>query len=879
MSAATEASSPVSAPAGGPLDAPSKDPEPPAPEQRSGIRSKSPILDVTAVAALTLCGVYGFTNAYGGWRYLLAGGVGVALGTAAAWIGASRRQSLLVVAAVTLVGFVLFGGAVAVPDRALFGVVPTPGSVADLFDGAIAGWKRLLTTEPPAGGGSNLLVVPYLCGTVCTVVASTIALRSRHPQFAVFPPLALLALSILFGTFEPASIVVQGSLFAGLMIWWLAEAQRRARIVATTGRRSRRWIGALAMVAVAAAIGTMLGPSVPGADSNPRFVLRDVTEPPFTPADYPSPLNGYRNFTDGAPLTAGDSADPATSATAPTAGSGWNRTELFEVTGLPEDQRLRLATLDTYDGIVYQVGSGTNSSGYFRKISESVPPAPGIELGDERHEVSVEVLDVDGGRGPYDDIWVPLPEGVQTIRFSGGDAEVLAESLRYNTATGTAAIAERITAGDRYEMDVASPVRPSPDDLEKAEPGPSTPTPYQVAGLSDAAREFAGEVDCRAPDAAPDAGDPDASDDSSPATRRAQSPYGRATEIAKNLIRCGGLSDGEDSILPGHSSGRLEQMIAPGSGVMIGNGEQYAPLAALMSQQLGVPARVVMGFRSKQESDEWRTDPSRELEANGDTYRVIGADITAWVEVSLDGHGWVPIDDVTPTQEQPLIRPAPKPLSPTNEPPPPPPSLPNAEEELADASRVRPPVVEEEDDDESSAFPWWIVKWVVFALSPLIVLGLITALIAGAKSRRRTRRRTRGSPDARVDGGWAEIADLARDIGSPLPGRSTRREAAALSTHQQLKPLAASTDMIVFGPEDMTEAQVERYWNAVDATRADMLSGLSQFDRWRALVNLSSFRSSIDRRLAARSTARRRQAMSTTAARTAQVRSTVGAGR
>ncbi len=849
-------------------------PEPsPGLEPQLGMRSRSPIIDVTTIAALTLCAVYGFANAYGGWRYLLAGGIGVALGSAAAWIGASRRQPLLVVVAVTLVGFVLLGAVAAVPARSLFGVLPTPGTVADLFDGAIAGWRRLLTVEPPAGSGSNLLVVPYLCGTVSTVVGSSIALRTRRPQFAVVPPIGLLVLSILFGTAEPASVLVQGTLFAVLTIWWLAESQHQARLVAKGSRSTRRWISAFAMLLVAAVAGTWLAP-----DTADRFVLRDETEPPFTPADYPSPLNGYRNFTDGAPVEQSDAAAPDSELLS---ARGWNTVELFEVSGLPDEQRLRLATLDTYDGVVYQVGSGNQSSGYFRKINETVPKGPGNRGDRDARTVDIEVLEVPDSNQPYDDIWVPLPDGVRTIRFQGDDADTLAESLRYNLATGTAAVPDRISAGDRYELQVVTPDLPPVESLETAAAGKKTPAPYQVNGLADVARQFSGEVDCAAatpesPEQDPAAGDAVADTDTG-STPQAQSPYEKAVTIATNLKKCGGLSDGKDSTLPGHGAFRLERMVAPGAPEMVGNGEQFAPLAALMSQQLGVPTRVVMGFRSKEESDRWRKDnPKGGIEPNGDTYRVVGADVAAWIEVSLAGVGWVPIKDVTPTKEQPLVRPAPQPLSPTNEPPPPPPSLPNSEEDPADAGRVDPPPP---PPPEPPAFPWWIFKWIGVALSPVLVLGAITALIAGVKSRRRTRRRSRGTPDARIDGGWAEIADLARDMGSPLPARSTRREAAALSSHPALRPFAASTDLVVFGPGDMTDEQVERYWDEVEATRSGLVAGMSRFARWRVLVSLASFRSSIDRWLAARSTERRRRAMTVTAARTSQVRSTIGAGR
>jgi hypothetical protein len=54
--------------------------------------------------------------------------------------------------------------------------------------------------------------------------------------------------------------------------------------------------------------------------------------PPFDITDYPSPLQSFRGYVR-------DDADKT----------------LFTVTGLPKDGRVRLATMDAYDGIVYNV--------------------------------------------------------------------------------------------------------------------------------------------------------------------------------------------------------------------------------------------------------------------------------------------------------------------------------------------------------------------------------------------------------------------------------------------------------------------------------------------------------------------------------------------
>ena len=68
-------------------------------------------------------------------------------------------------------------------------------------------------------------------------------------------------------------------------------------------------------------------------------VLRDHVDPPLDITEYASPLTSYQYWMD-------DQKDTA----------------LFTVTGLAEGQRIRLATLDTYDGVVMRVDANNLNS-------------------------------------------------------------------------------------------------------------------------------------------------------------------------------------------------------------------------------------------------------------------------------------------------------------------------------------------------------------------------------------------------------------------------------------------------------------------------------------------------------------------------------------
>lgn len=788
---------------------------------------RSVLITVGGLFVLGSIALYAFDAAYGGTSYLLAGSVGLVLGQVVAWWCARTRQPVIVVAAGAVLAFFLFGGAVAVPDHALLGVLPSVGSVGDLIDGAVQGWARLITTTPPVGDASNLLVVPYLCAMVAGVVSVSVALRSRRPHFALLAPVAMLVLGILVGTRTPPSrtvLVVQGTVLGLLGVAWLAHVQRAHRRVDSGNRSRRRWVAATAVLVAAGVTATLAGDHVPGSGTRPRVVLRDYTEPEFDPSDHPSPLSGYRRFTNGEPVGPVEEAEHDPEAVEERA--GWRATPLFRVAGLPDDQPIRLATLDTYDGLVYGVGSGPGSSGYFRPVGERIRRAERDEV-----EVTVEILGDD--QVGYRDIWLPTVRGLTSLRFEGDPERsgALEESLRVNIDTNSAAVPVRLAPGDRYTMTLVVPDDPSPEELSASTRSSieSTPDPISADGVRAKAQEYAERVVCE--DRKADYPDVSGMEEGS--------LYAKVRRIADNLRVCGGLSDGRSSTVrsdPGHGAARLDGMLGDSKNALLGNGEQFAPLAALMSHAVGAPTRVVMGFRSKAESNRWREEQG--LSTHDDVYEVMGVDVSAWIEVAFEGHGWVPILDVTPTDPEPQVRPAPRPLDPENDPPPPPPSLPPGEEDVADTERLADE--EPDEDDEGFTIPGWVVKVGIAAAVPSSVVVLFTAVVGGLKSRRRTRRRTSGSPDARVNGGWDEITDLARDLGAPVPPRVTRREAATLMVRPEVAGLARRADAVIFGPGAPSDSDVERYWDEVHATRVAMVSDLSRFGRWKALVSLSS---------------------------------------
>ena len=149
-------------------------------------------------------------------------------------------------------------------------------------------------------------------------------------------PAAVVALSILFGAAQPTAAVLQGAGFAAVALAWAAARQQRGAARRGHLGRQRPWqrIGAAAAVlAVAGAGATVIGPHLPGASAHQRVVL--YVEPPFDVSAYPSPLAGFRDYTKDVP-----------------AGLSVYGKELLATTGLPAGSRVRIAAMDAYDGLV-----------------------------------------------------------------------------------------------------------------------------------------------------------------------------------------------------------------------------------------------------------------------------------------------------------------------------------------------------------------------------------------------------------------------------------------------------------------------------------------------------------------------------------------------
>ena len=324
--------------------------------------SRDEAIDALMLLALTVIGMVGFRDAYGGHAYLIAGAAGAVLGVGLSHVGHRARLPLLAITAVCLLAFLLLGGLAS--QAGLAGGMPSLATMRAVVGASIRGWEQLLTTARPVGSAAHLLVLPYLLGLASGVAGHALARRTDRYLLPAAAPATVVALSILFGADHATAAVLQGAAFAGLALAWAALRQQRGTDQHTTIGRQRPWqrLGAaVAVLAVAVAGATIIGPRLPGAHAHQRVVLQVV--PPFDVAAYPSPLAGFRDYTK-------DVAD----------GVSVYSKQLITTTGLASGTRVRIAAMDTYDGLVWGVANaeaGTSSFGGFQRIGTTLPGAGG----------------------------------------------------------------------------------------------------------------------------------------------------------------------------------------------------------------------------------------------------------------------------------------------------------------------------------------------------------------------------------------------------------------------------------------------------------------------------------------------------------------------
>lgn len=733
------------------------------------------VIDAVLVVGLGILCAWPLGAAYTGSRWLTAVVTGLVLGVVIAWLGARWRWGPWVTTIAAAAAYLAVGSAIAVPARATNGFIPTADSLRDLVIGLAHAWRESLTLPAPLGDTGIVMIVPLVVGLVGGLVAAVLLWRSPWPGLAGLVLVSVLVLSSAFGDIEADAAIARGLGVTAVGVIWLRwRALRNVR-----ARWGRRILATLAVVGVAG--GAAGGLAVLSDTGGHRVVLRDHVDTPFDPRDYPSPLAKFRAYKKE-PVKTG--------------------TTLFTVDGLESGTLVRFAVMDTYDGIVWNVSGGPGSehdSGTFRRLRND--PEANLKA-NIRGQITI---------GDYSGPWVPSVGqtlSMTPVRDGRADGEAASE-LVINRQTETVAQIGGVRSGTTFEVEAIAPPSLVEEEITLLDAASaSLPQPAIVPEeLMDRIQRWQTEEGFSGGTGGP-----------------------LAQFLRDSFREKGYYSDGIDDYTPaGHGASRLAVLAK--TATPVGNAEQYAAAMALAGQRLGLPIRVVIGFK---------------VPPGGGAVR--GENVTAWTEVKLEGAGWVPFEP-TPPEDQKLRKPNDEP----NEEPQPqvlqPPRVPGEPKEASDN-------LQQGDGKRDNLDILEVLGTIIAVLFDVAKVALLLSPLWGVllyKFLRRRRRKKSSDATSRLTGAWRELADRMRDLGvRPTPGSTRRESAYAAAVRYDAVPvvtLAHTADRHVYGEGEPTLEEARAYWADVDSALKRLRRSTPWWRRVAARFSLASvpWRAGVDR--------------------------------
>ncbi|MER6942877.1 transglutaminaseTgpA domain-containing protein [Nonomuraea sp. NPDC000554] len=446
--------------------------------------------------------------------------------------------------------------------------------------------------------------------------------------------------------------------------------------------------------------------------------------------------------------------------------SGWLQNpyrELFTVRSAAEEN-WRLAVLDRFDGVTW-----TSSAG-FVPTGGRVP----VQDGDGPRDVVQQQVTLQKLPGP----WLPAADRPRQVSGTG---------LLVDPATGMlAAAAPREGITYRVTSDVR---RYSAAELREAVPtanpralelpdGPDGRTPPQRARLRAVARRA-----------------------TSGATSPMQQAAGLAAYLRKHAVN-------DVNAPPGHSYRSIQFFLTESRK---GTTEQFATSYALLARTLGLPTRVVVGFRPG-------------AAGKDGTRQVLAGDVLAWAEVEFAGIGWVPFYP-TPSRSRSGRRgDVAEGVSKQQQ---------QIEQQLnSDNARPQPtptPTKPSPTQAPRPGRPGSATSWLPLAgaAAATLLAGYLLLVLALPPLRRTVRRRAR-DPRVRLAGAWRQTLVRLRVAGVPAASRAlTAGEVAVLGTSalgqaawEPLTGLAELANLTGFGDTPVDHVTADAAWRhhaAVDA--------------------------------------------------------------
>ncbi|MCO6011660.1 DUF3488 and transglutaminase-like domain-containing protein [Actinoallomurus purpureus] len=445
--------------------------------------------------------------------------------------------------------------------------------------------------------------------------------------------------------------------------------------------------------------------------------------------------------------------------------SAWLQTpdqQMFTVhADAPEDWRL--AVLDRFDGVTWTSGARFVPAG--NRIPDDV------HVRRTRVVQRFSIQDLPG-------VWVPAADRPRTIEGLAVTAD---------PASGVLTAAQALRSGQAYT--VTSMVRDyDADQLAAAEPArdadaqaattlPESPGTTAKTAQVPAFRTLAEQI-----------------------TKDQDTAFDRAAKLA-DYLRTAAKYDVTG--LPGHTYAQLRYFLARSKR---GTSEQFATAYAVLARSIGLPARVVVGFRPG-------------VGGNG-SWQVRSGDVLVWPEVDFAGLGWVPFFP-TPEQAGASNKSDSVPAGETQQ------KLEAAQKNAAARKKAGgsggqgatpPPKAPARRAPVADGTPLWAYGLLTApALPVLYLLGVL--IVPGL---RRRHRRGGATPAEQVAGAWKQTREALGAVGLPATAALTAHEVADFGVERvagvepHLRPLADLVNRCRYAATPPTPGAAETAWRHTD---------------------------------------------------------------
>ena len=639
-----------------------------------------------------------------------------------------------------------------------------PGGIARAIS---EGPNRLLTETLPLTGSRSSLAALIVLTWVCATATSELLARGRSGRgglaAGVAVPLACYVLCYALSASAPGRDRVAGPLLflvlAGMVLTRQYETQSAARFVGPPGpgesdgrppRYRRIAIGAAAAVALVALLAVLV-PTLPGMSKKPASLHHP------------------------APIAAGVVVDPVDAMAALRDGSP--KSPAYDVLRVdvnhPSTGYLALAVLDSYDGALWHFDAT------FEPTGGRVPAAPGAGVNLSTTPV-IQQVDLERA--------LPVPllpalDRASTVRGLAVAADAGTGMVLPDASTG-AQVGYSVTSlaptVSLASLPAADGIGASAGSIGSAVSGDDLSLPPGTSAAMASTMKFLATLTGERPAAT--VGflqsvlttlqakerriDPHLSPPPAPASAPAQNRAGgRSGSGRRSSAPATSTTTAVSATTASTGGTSLSEVINAVTVDRSATPEQFATLFAMAARYLGVPARIVTGFR---------LGPTADGAVSAGSYQVTNRQAWAWVEIPIAGVGWV-VADPTPDATTALATPPTVSESPaTTLPPRQANAVPRNEisggHPLARPSTLRIP--------RSYHLPGWLLALIVLAGVVLLILAVGPAAAAARRIWRRRCRRV-GDPAALAVGAWLELLDGLSQAGMPTGPGATSSEVAA----------------------------------------------------------------------------------------------------